>query len=129
MSPLYSFISSGQGSQEYVFGGICADRLDPRYLHATLREWAIIVLLPSPSLDVGGPVGCPVPLRLRRQPPFTQAIAWVQVGPGRVRSFRPLPIVITYELEAHSMPQWSQVDIRRRTVAGRGETQELTQLV
>ena len=41
------------GPQEYVFGGISTNPHAPRHSHAKLREWAIIVLLSSPSLDVG----------------------------------------------------------------------------
>lgn len=73
------------GPQEYVFSGIGTDVHDPRHSHAKLREWAIIILLSSPPLDVGNPVGCPSPLRLRQQLPFTQAISWVLIGPGKVR--------------------------------------------
>ena len=45
------------GPQEYVFCGICTDLRAPRHNHAKLREWAIMVLLSSPSLDVGNVVG------------------------------------------------------------------------
>ena len=71
--------------QEYVFGGICTDFYGPRHSQAKLREWAIIILLSSPSLDVGNPVGYPAPLRLRPPPPFAHDITWKLVGPGKVR--------------------------------------------